>query len=144
MVESYQLIHQYLLKQFSIWCKLALVDNLPIKVKQTPNRTPISESLSAVDPTTGASRPISMQHNIINDLSDLQNRGRFVHDPEKNPWRMTKTIVPATSLTASMQKIRIDVIRAQGMTGSTGQCEVIPGTLGTVPVPSRFQRDALE
>ena len=62
MVESYQLIHQYLLKQFSIWCKLALVNNLPIKVtrKQTPNRAPISESLSAVDPTTGASRPISM------------------------------------------------------------------------------------
>ena len=47
-------------EQFSIWCKLALVDNLAIKVKQTPNRTPISESLSAVDPTTGASRPISM------------------------------------------------------------------------------------
>ena len=47
-------------EQFSIWRKLALVDNLPIKVKQTPNRTPISESLSAVDPTTGASRPISM------------------------------------------------------------------------------------
>ena len=49
-----------LLKQFSIWCKLALVDNLPIKVKQTPNRAPISESLSAVDSTTGASRPISI------------------------------------------------------------------------------------
>ena len=63
MLESYQLIHQYLLKKFSIWCKLvALVDNLPIKVtrKQTPNRAPISESLSAADPTTGASRPISM------------------------------------------------------------------------------------
>lgn len=47
-------------KQFSIRCKLALLDNLPVKVKQTPNRAPISESLSAVDPTTGASRPISM------------------------------------------------------------------------------------
>jgi hypothetical protein len=46
--------------RFSIPCKLALVDNLPVKVKQTPNRAPISESLSAVDPTTGASRPISM------------------------------------------------------------------------------------
>ena len=33
--------------------------NPPI-VQQTPNRAPISESLSAVDPTTGASRPISM------------------------------------------------------------------------------------
>jgi len=38
---------------------------IPVKVKQTPNRAPISESLSAVDPTTGASRPI--------------------YDPEKNP-----------------------------------------------------------
>lgn len=47
-------------ERFSIRCKLDLVDNLPVKVKQTPNRAPISESLSAVDPTTGASRPISM------------------------------------------------------------------------------------
>jgi len=38
---------------------------IPVNVKQTPNRAPISESLSAVDPTTGASRPI--------------------YDPEKNP-----------------------------------------------------------
>jgi len=37
----------------------------PVKVKQTPNRAPISESFFAVDPTTGASRPI--------------------YDPEKNP-----------------------------------------------------------
>jgi len=37
----------------------------PVKVKQTPNRAPISESLSAVDPTTGANRPM--------------------YDPEKNP-----------------------------------------------------------
>ena len=47
-------------KQFSLRCKQGLLDNLPVKVKQTPNRAPISESLSAVDPTTGASRPISM------------------------------------------------------------------------------------
>ena len=34
---------------------------IPVEtVQQTPNRAPISESLSAVDPTTGASRPISM------------------------------------------------------------------------------------
>jgi len=38
---------------------------IPVKVKQTPNRAPISESLSAVDPTTGASKPI--------------------YEPEKNP-----------------------------------------------------------
>jgi len=33
---------------------------------------------------------------------------------------MEKTIVPATSLTASVQKIRIDVIRTQGMTTLNG------------------------
>ena len=52
-------------KLFSLRRKLASSDNIPVKVKQTPNRAPISESLAAVDPTIGTSRLASSVTQLI-------------------------------------------------------------------------------
>ena len=101
-------------------------------MKLTPNRAPISESLVAVDATIGTSRlPSSVTQLIIYQDSDLWYERSFVHDPEKNPYRMTKTMMPAMSLTTSVQKTRTLMIRTQGMTTLKGP-NLATNRLGTI------------
>jgi len=60
----------------------------------------------------GAMRLISSS---INTITTLDGVGIRLQDPEKNPYKIAKIIVPATSLMETVQNTRRDVKKTQGM-----------------------------
>ena len=78
---------------------------LPLKVKQIPIRVPISESSAAKDPYIAVLDPASGQQ--TNQPTAGSWGCRNSHAPEKKPYVIAKTIVPGTSRTANVQKMRI-------------------------------------
>ena len=84
-----------------------------MKVKQTPNRAPISESVSAVELIMGRKTLKSIA--TVNTMIRLDGVGIHLQAPEKNPYKIAKIIVPATSLMTRVQNMRRDVPKTQGM-----------------------------
>ena len=79
-----------------------------MNVKQTPIRAPISESLSASELIMGARRLTSENTLRLWD-SDERDQGHS-QAPEKNPYNIAKTMVPAILFIASEQNMRMDVM----------------------------------
>ena len=99
---------------------------------QMPILAPISEGSSTVEATNGVTRLESGQVSIF----DQRVRDGDLQDPAKNPYIMAYIVVPATFLTARVQKMRITATHVHAivtlnmpMRGTNRAGTTRPGTL---------------